>query len=44
MINDNDASAAPFVAVVNETLAKKYFPGKAIRSRKQINLVEKTPE
>ncbi len=37
MINDNDASAAPFVAVVNETLAKKYFPGRDPIG-KQINL------
>jgi len=26
MINDDDSAAAPFVAVVNETLARKYFP------------------
>jgi predicted permease len=28
MIDDGDAATAPFVVVINETLAKKYFPGK----------------
>ena len=37
MITDNDASATPFVAVVNETLVKKYFSGQDPLG-KQINL------
>jgi putative ABC transport system permease protein len=28
MIDDHDAATAPFVVVINETLAKKYFAGK----------------
>jgi putative ABC transport system permease protein len=28
MIEDDDVAAAPYVVVINETLAKKYFPGK----------------
>jgi len=28
MIGDGDALSTPFAAVINETLAKKYFPGK----------------
>lgn len=28
MISDDDVSSAPFVAVVNQALARKYFPGK----------------
>jgi putative ABC transport system permease protein len=28
MIDDDDAASAPFVVVINESLAKKYFPGK----------------
>jgi ABC-type antimicrobial peptide transport system permease subunit len=28
MIGDGDAATTPFVIVINETLAKKYFPGK----------------
>jgi predicted permease len=28
MINDSDTASAPFVVVINETLAKKYFAGK----------------
>jgi predicted permease len=28
MIDDDDVSTAPFVVVINESLAKKYFPGK----------------
>ena len=27
MIDDDDVATAPFVTVINETLAKKYFPG-----------------
>jgi putative ABC transport system permease protein len=37
MISDSDALTTPFVAVVNETLAKKYFAGKDPLG-KQINL------
>ena len=37
IIEESDALAAPFVAVVNEALAKKYFPGKDALG-KQINL------
>jgi predicted permease len=37
MITDGDGLATPFVAVVNETLAKKYFPGTDPLG-KQINL------
>jgi predicted permease len=37
MITDADGSLAPFVAVVNETLAKKYFAGQDPLGR-QINL------
>jgi len=37
MINDSDALTKPFVAVVNETLAKQYFAGKEPLG-KQINL------
>jgi len=37
MINDSDTLAMPFVAVVNEALAKKYFAGKSPLG-KQINL------
>jgi len=37
MVDDGDALSTPFVAVVNEALAKKYFPGK-IAVGKQINL------
>ncbi len=37
MIGDGDALTAPFVAVVNETLVKKYFAGKDPLG-KQINL------
>ena len=29
MIEDSDAASAPFVAVVNETFARKYFPGES---------------
>lgn len=36
-ITDSDTAATPFVAVVNEALAKKYFPGKDPLGR-QINL------
>src|SRR5271170_8014076 len=28
MIDDEDVAAAPFVVVINDSLAKKYFPGK----------------
>jgi predicted permease len=37
MIDDGDSLSAPFVAVVNEALAKKYIPGKSPLG-KQINL------
>jgi predicted permease len=37
MIEESDALTAPFVAVVNESLVKKYFPGKDPLG-KQINL------
>jgi predicted permease len=37
MIADSDGASAPFVAVVNETLAKKYFAGQDPLGR-QINL------
>jgi ABC-type antimicrobial peptide transport system permease subunit len=37
MINDDDAASAPYVAVVNEVLAGKYFQGKDPLGR-QINL------
>ena len=37
MINDDDAASAPYVAVVNEVLARKYFQGKDPLGR-QINL------
>jgi len=37
MVDDEDTLSTPFVAVVNEALAKKYFPGK-ITLGKQINL------
>jgi predicted permease len=37
MIEESDALAAPFVAVVNEALVKKYFSGKDLLG-KQINL------
>ena len=37
MIDDGDVPSTPFVAVVNEALAKKYFPGKNPLG-KQINL------
>ena len=37
MIDDEDAAIAPFVVVINETLAKKYFAGKD-PLQKQINL------
>jgi predicted permease len=37
MIDDGDSLSAPFVAVVNQALAKKFFPGKSPLG-KQINL------
>jgi len=37
MIGDSDTAGTPFVTVVNETLAKKYFPGRDPLG-KQINL------
>lgn len=37
MIEDSDAASAPFVAVINETFAKKYFGGESPLG-KQINL------
>ena len=37
MIGDGDAATTPFAVVINETLAKKYFPGKDPLG-KQLNL------
>ncbi len=37
MISDDDVATAPFVTVINEALARKYFPGKDPLGR-QINL------
>jgi putative ABC transport system permease protein len=37
MINDDDVASAPFVVVINESLARKYFPGKD-PLQQQINL------
>jgi putative ABC transport system permease protein len=37
MINDTDAANTPFVLVINDTLAKRYFPGEN-PLQKQINL------